>query len=76
VELALLVRRLADRWGLGVLVIEHDMAFVMGICDRVVVVEFGRQIADGTPDEIRANPAAIASYLGEETPVSKTEVVV
>jgi branched-chain amino acid transport system ATP-binding protein len=51
------------------------MAFVMGICDRVVVIEFGRQIADGTPDEIRTNPAAIASYLGEETPVTKTEVV-
>jgi ABC-type branched-subunit amino acid transport system ATPase component len=50
--------------GLTVLVIEHDMAFISQICDRVVVLNFGQVIAQGTPDEIKANPAVIAAYLG------------
>ncbi|MTD17108.1 ATP-binding cassette domain-containing protein [Nakamurella sp. YIM 132087] len=66
-ELARVVRRLADAWGLGVLVIEHDMAFVMGLCDKVVVLNFGRQIASGTPDEVRADPEVIRAYLGEQS---------
>jgi ABC-type branched-subunit amino acid transport system ATPase component/ABC-type branched-subunit amino acid transport system permease subunit len=63
-EFARLVRRVADEWGMGVLVIEHDMSFVMTVCDRIVVLDFGRTIAVGTPDEVRYNPAAIAAYLG------------
>ena len=63
-ELAAIVRRLASQWGIGILVVEHDMAFVMEVCDRIVVMEFGRQIAEGTPAEIRSNPAVIAAYLG------------
>jgi sulfate-transporting ATPase len=67
-ECAALIRRIARDWGIGVFVIEHDMAFVMGICDRIVVIDFGRPIATGTPQQIRDDPAAIAAYLGEEGP--------
>ena len=67
VELARVVRRLADDWGMAILVVEHDMNFVMGVCDRVVVLDFGRMIANGTPAEVRNDQAVIAAYLGVET---------
>ena len=51
---------------MAVLVIEQDMGFVMSICDRITVIDFGRFVCSGTPAEVRANPAAIAAYLGEE----------
>ncbi|MBE2318187.1 ATP-binding cassette domain-containing protein [Solirubrobacter sp. CPCC 204708] len=65
-ELARLVRRLADEWGIGVLLVEHDMNFVMAVCDEIVVLDFGRTIAQGTPEVVRADPATIKAYLGSD----------
>ncbi|MGH2761678.1 MAG: ABC transporter permease subunit [Thermoleophilaceae bacterium] len=63
-ELAHLVRRLASDWGIAILLVEHDMSFVMAVCDHIVVLDFGRQISEGTPDVVRNDPVVIGAYLG------------
>ncbi|MDD4929014.1 MAG: ABC transporter ATP-binding protein [Gallionella sp.] len=52
--------------GITVMLIEHDVKLIMGLCDRVAVLDYGRKIAEGAPDEVRSNPAVIAAYLGSD----------
>ena len=65
-ELAQLVLRLAQDWGMGILLVEHDINFVMSVCDDITVLDFGTRISHGTPSEVRSDPAVIAAYLGVE----------
>ena len=65
IELNGMVRRIRDDFGLTVLLIEHDMRFVMSLCERIVVLDHGEEIAQGVPEEVRTNPKVISAYLGE-----------
>ncbi len=63
-ELTRLLRRLRDEQGLTILLVEHHMAIVMEICEKIVVLVQGEMIAQGTPEELRVNPAVVEAYLG------------
>jgi branched-chain amino acid transport system ATP-binding protein len=65
-ELRELIDRIRNDEGISILMIEHDMKMVMGISDRIFVLDYGEKIAEGTPEEIRYNPTVIKAYLGED----------
>jgi branched-chain amino acid transport system ATP-binding protein len=61
-----LLRNIRDTYGIGILLIEHDMSVVMNISDHIVVLDYGKKISDGSPVSVRHDPRVIRAYLGEE----------
>jgi ABC-type branched-subunit amino acid transport system ATPase component len=63
-ELTGFIRQIREQFDLSIIVVEHDMSLIMRLCDRIQVLNYGRVIAEGSPSEIRTNPAVIEAYLG------------
>jgi branched-chain amino acid transport system ATP-binding protein len=72
-ELMKLIRFIKDKYKIAVLLVEHDMQVVMGICERILVLDYGIKIAEGAPAEVRRNPKVIAAYLGEEVEIKNSK---
>jgi branched-chain amino acid transport system ATP-binding protein len=70
-DMARFILDVNEEWGTTIILIEHDMGVVMDISDRVTVLDMGSKIAEGTPDEVRANPQVIKAYLGEAKPANQ-----
>jgi ABC-type branched-subunit amino acid transport system permease subunit/ABC-type branched-subunit amino acid transport system ATPase component len=66
-ELGVLIRSLANDWGLGILLVEHDVPLLMSVCDTLVAIDHGQFVTTGAPQEVRHHPQVVASYLGTET---------